>query len=150
MANNPVPAPRTDLSGKVALVTGSSRGLGAGIARRLGAAGADVAVTYRKNADAAAAVAATIRAGGSRCEVFELDTSAPPKPGEEAPASRAWMNKAPSANTLLDEFFEEAPKSDGFSAEELKRVEAALENQKKTTAILTALQSLLAEKGYTR
>lgn len=73
MANNPVPAPRTDLSGKVALVTGSSRGLGAGIARRLGAAGADVAVTYRKNADAAAAVAATIRAGGSRCEVFELD-----------------------------------------------------------------------------
>lgn len=83
-------------------------------------------------------------------QVFELDTSAPPQPGEEPSASRAWMNKAPSANTLLDEFFEEAPKTEGFSAEELKRVQAAVENQKKTTAILTALQSLLAEKGYTR
>ncbi|MBL8916173.1 MAG: general secretion pathway protein GspE [Archangium sp.] len=83
-------------------------------------------------------------------EVFELDASPPPKPGEAPTSSRAWMNKSPSANTMLDEFFEEEPKTEGFSAEELKRVQAAVENQKKTTAILTALQSLLAEKGYTR
>jgi hypothetical protein len=83
-------------------------------------------------------------------EVFELDTSSPPRPGEAPAPSRAWMNKAPGANTMLDEFFDEAPKTDGFSPEELKRLELAVTNQKKTTAILTALQELLAEKGFTR
>lgn len=90
----------------------------------------------------------------TRGEVFELDTSAPPKPGEAPAASdaqAAWMNKPPSANTMLDEFFDEGDdKSDGFTAEERQRLEAAFENQKKTTAILTALQALLAEKGFTR
>lgn len=73
MNTDPVPAPRTDLSGKVALVTGSSRGLGAAVARRIGAAGADVIVTYRRHADAAAAVAAEVRRSGVRCDVVELD-----------------------------------------------------------------------------
>jgi hypothetical protein len=88
-------------------------------------------------------------------QVFELDMSPPPRPGEEPGAgspSLAWMNKAPSANTMLDEFFDEgaAPKAAGFSAEELKRLEIAVETQRKTTAILTALQMLLAEKGFSR
>lgn len=69
----PTPPPRTDLTGKVALVTGSSRGLGAATARRLGAAGAHVVVTYRKNEDEAGAVAEGIRAGGGRCDVHHLD-----------------------------------------------------------------------------
>ena len=89
----------------------------------------------------------------TRGEVFELDTTAPPKPGENGAAaspSRAWMNKAPSANTMLDEFLDEEPKMDGFTAEEVKRIEAAVVNQRKTTAILTALRELLAEKGYLR
>ncbi|MBX7160556.1 MAG: SDR family oxidoreductase [Acidimicrobiia bacterium] len=68
-----VPPPRTDLDGKVALVTGSSRGLGAAIARRLGAAGADVIVTYRRREDEAEAVAEALRAGGTRCDVMHLD-----------------------------------------------------------------------------
>lgn len=87
-------------------------------------------------------------------QVFELDMSPPPKPGEEPGAgspSLAWMNKAPSANTMLDEFLDEGDdKTDGFSAEEVKRVEAAVETQRKTTAILTALKALLAEKGFSR
>lgn len=53
-----------DLSGQVALVTGSSRGIGAVIAGRLAAAGAAVAVNYRTGADAAAAVIDRIRENG--------------------------------------------------------------------------------------
>jgi NAD(P)-dependent dehydrogenase (short-subunit alcohol dehydrogenase family) len=48
------------LTGKVAVITGGSRGIGAAIARRLAAEGASVAVTYSKGADAAASVVKAI------------------------------------------------------------------------------------------
>ena len=50
------------LAGKVALVTGGSRGIGAAVARELTGAGARVALSYRSNAEAAAAVAGEIDA----------------------------------------------------------------------------------------
>ncbi|PZR14977.1 MAG: general secretion pathway protein GspE [Archangium gephyra] len=87
-------------------------------------------------------------------QLFELDDRAPPKPGEasaDAGPSEAWMKKAPSANTMLDDFLEdEGPTNEGLNAEELKRLEAARENQLKANAILRALQTLLTEKGYLR
>lgn len=63
----------TDLSGKIALVTGASRGLGAGLARRLASCGADVIVTYRRARDQAEAVAADVRGLGSRAWVMPLE-----------------------------------------------------------------------------
>ncbi len=63
-----IPAPRDllDLTGSVAVVTGASQGIGAGIAVRFAAAGASVVVHHRTGAEAAAAVVEDIaRAGGA-------------------------------------------------------------------------------------
>lgn len=62
-----------DLRGRRALVTGASRGLGAATAVRLAAAGCDVAITYRKEAGAAAAVAERAAGHGHEVLVRELD-----------------------------------------------------------------------------
>ena len=63
----PAPAPRflTDLSGKIALVTGGSRGIGRAIAIRLAQAGAKIAFSYRGNHDAAQEVLGELKGGGA-------------------------------------------------------------------------------------
>ena len=63
------------LIGKRALVTGASRGIGATIAKALAAAGADVAITYEKSADAAAAVVKDIQATGRRAVAIQADSA---------------------------------------------------------------------------
>jgi 3-oxoacyl-[acyl-carrier protein] reductase len=64
-----------DLTDRVALVTGGSRGLGRAIALALGAQGADVAVNYRDKAAAAEEVAGQIRVMGRQAIVVQGDTS---------------------------------------------------------------------------
>jgi NAD(P)-dependent dehydrogenase (short-subunit alcohol dehydrogenase family) len=65
------------LSGKAALVTGGSRGIGAAIAKRLAADGADVAITYAKSPDRAQAVVADVKKLGRRGLAIAADNADP-------------------------------------------------------------------------
>ncbi|HET7581556.1 MAG TPA: 3-oxoacyl-[acyl-carrier-protein] reductase [Candidatus Limnocylindria bacterium] len=65
-----------DLTGKVALVTGGSRGLGRAIALAFGQQGADVAVNFRGNQAAADEVVTELRSAGRQAEAIQGDTSA--------------------------------------------------------------------------
>ncbi|MBB2913803.1 NAD(P)-dependent dehydrogenase (short-subunit alcohol dehydrogenase family) [Streptosporangium becharense] len=65
------------LAGKVALVTGGSRGIGAATARALAEDGADVAVSYTTSSGKAEAVAGELRARGVRAAAFRADQADP-------------------------------------------------------------------------
>lgn len=65
----------TNLTNKIALVTGGSRGIGAGIAKRLAADGASVAITYTQGADAAAQVMKAIEAAGGKAIAIQADAT---------------------------------------------------------------------------
>ncbi len=62
------------LQGKTALVTGGGRGIGASIARRLAADGANMAITYSQSAEAAETVAAACREKGVEAEAMPADS----------------------------------------------------------------------------
>lgn len=64
-------------SEKIALVTGSSSGIGAAIATELAANGATVAIHYRGNKDGAQSVADAIKSAGGQCGIFQADVSEP-------------------------------------------------------------------------
>lgn len=76
MSSHPV---RTlfDFKGRVAVVTGSGRGIGAGIALRFAEAGADIVVHYHTSLDGARMVVSQIKKFGRRASAFQADLSRP-------------------------------------------------------------------------
>jgi 3-oxoacyl-[acyl-carrier protein] reductase len=65
----------TSLTGKVAIVTGASKGIGAGIAKLFAASGASVVVNYASSKDAATALVAEITASGGKAVAIQADFS---------------------------------------------------------------------------
>lgn len=66
-----------DLNGKIAIVTGGGRGIGAATSKMLAQAGAHVVITYRSNADAAKETVAAIEEAGGKAEAVQFDVGDP-------------------------------------------------------------------------
>jgi 3-oxoacyl-[acyl-carrier protein] reductase len=146
------------LSNKVALVTGGSRGIGAGIAKRLAADGASVAITFTKGGDAAASVVKEIESAGGKALAIQADAT-------DAEAVKAAVEKTVAtfkqldilvnnAGTAIPKPFEEA------TLEELDRVldlnirgvfvatQAALKHLK-TGGRIIMIGSCVGERNFT-
>jgi len=146
------------LEGKIALITGGSRGIGAAIAKRLASDGANVAITYSKGADAAAALVQEIERDGGKAIAIQADAT-------DAEAGKAAVEKTVATFDGLDVLVNNAgtaiPKTfEETTIEEMDRLlninvrgvfiatQAALKHMKRGGRIIT-IGSCLGERVMT-
>lgn len=101
---------RKPLAGKAALIMGGSRGIGAGIARRLAEGGADIAVAYLSNSKAAESVVLACRKAGVRAIAIQADAG-------DVRASRGAVARTASEFGRLDILVNNAVANEGGDVE---------------------------------
>ncbi len=134
------------LDGRVALVTGASRGIGAAIARTLGQMGADVAVNHLGDSAMAGQVVAELRAQGRRAEAFDVDVA-------RADVDAALVGAAQASLGPIDVLVVSAARSIHAPLEDVREedVDAQIEtNFKATVRLLNAVVPGMVQRGFGR